>query len=408
MTGRPASILYLTQTFPPEPGATKRPFKQAQALQALGHQITVITALPHYPNGRFEGRDRFRLWRRSRMDDVDVLRLWCIPAPNSGTLRRLLGFASLALSVIIAGLILRRRDVVMGSVTTPGMEVAALVIAKAKRSRVVLEARDLVPDSWITVGLLRSKWLQRRVSAFYRRIWAQAWIVAATDTAMVRRLIERGARHVIHLPHAADFDEIDCWDRAASRAELGVEGRFVVVYAGSLNSHYHTPTIAEAGARAAASVPGIVTIILGAGADAVAIRAVEQRAPAGSVRLMPAVAPAEAGRILVAADLFVHPLWFVGADALSGTKIVEYLAAGRPTVFCVPPSQVKSLDTHGAGICVPLQDAAALASAIEAYFRDPEAARQSGAAARALAESGFDRRSVVAAFSRALKSALST
>lgn len=406
MTGRPASILYLTQTFPPEPGATKRPFKQAEALQALGHRITVITALPHYPKGRFEGRDRFRLWRHSRMEGVDVLRLWCIPAPNSGLFRRLLGFATLALSAIIAGLILRRRDVVMGSVTTPGMEVAALVIAKAKRSRLVLEARDLVPDSWINVGLCRSKWLQRRLSAFYRRIWAQAWIVAAADAAMVPTLVERGAKHVAHLPHAADFDEIDCWDRAASRAELGVEGKFVVMYAGSLNSHYDTPTIAEAGARAAASVPGIETIILGAGADAAAIKAVEQRTPA--VRLMPAVAPAEVGRALVAADLFVHPLWFVGADALSGTKIAEYLAAGRPTVFCVPSSQVNSLDTHGAGICVPLQDAAALASAIEAYSRNPEAARQSGAAARALAEARFDRRSVVASFSRVLQSALPT
>lgn len=402
----PASILYLTQTFPPEPGATKRPFKQAQALQALGHAVTVVTPFAHYPYGRLEAGDRFRLWKRGRVDGVDVLRVWCFPAPNAGLGRRLLGFASFTLTSIIAGLVLRRRDVIIGSVTTPGMELAALFLAKVKRARSVLEVRDLLPDSWLRVGLVRSERVRRWLFAFYEKVWERAWMVAVSDPASIEPLTKRGARHVVELGHAVDFEDMDAWDRAKSREQLGVSDKFVVIYAGSLNAHYETPTIAEAGVIAAASISDIETIIVGAGTDEPVLRAIQGAAGCRGIRILPPVAPSDVGRILAAADLFILPLWYVGKDALIGTKIAEYFAAGRPTIFCLPPSAVGVSETYGTGFPVPLKDAGALAEAIRAFYNDPEMARRAGLAARSLAETRFDRRMVVTRFSQVLQSAL--
>jgi colanic acid biosynthesis glycosyl transferase WcaI len=45
-------ILFLTQYFPPEIGATQtRAFEMARGLVRAGHQVTVVTEVPNHPEG---------------------------------------------------------------------------------------------------------------------------------------------------------------------------------------------------------------------------------------------------------------------------------------------------------------------------------------------------------------------
>jgi glycosyltransferase involved in cell wall biosynthesis len=72
-------------------------------------------------------------------------------------------------------------------------------------------------------------------------------------------------------------------------------------------------------------------------------------------------------------------------SATSPTKLVEYLALGRPVVATDHPEQRRVLAESGAGICVPF-DEKELAEAILELLAHPEAAEDMGARGRAWVE----------------------
>lgn len=83
-------ILYITQTFPPEPGATQRPLRQAVCLQKLGCKLTILTTMPYYPLGRIFKPYRWKLLVKEKIEGIDVIRVWTIPAPNRGKFLRII------------------------------------------------------------------------------------------------------------------------------------------------------------------------------------------------------------------------------------------------------------------------------------------------------------------------------
>ena len=69
-------ILYLSQYFPPEVGATQtRAYEMAQGLIRAGHQVTVITEVPNHPSGIIPPEYKGKLYERSDLDGIDVVRV---------------------------------------------------------------------------------------------------------------------------------------------------------------------------------------------------------------------------------------------------------------------------------------------------------------------------------------------
>ena len=72
-------VVILTQYYPPELGAPQgRLSDLARRFLADGHEPIILTAMPNYPTGRiFKG---YRgLFRRERIDGIQVLRCWLYP-----------------------------------------------------------------------------------------------------------------------------------------------------------------------------------------------------------------------------------------------------------------------------------------------------------------------------------------
>src|SRR4051794_32441804 len=99
-------ILYLTQGFEPEPHMVKG-LKFARALQAAGHQVTVVTGFPNYPQGRIYPGYRLKPIQRERIDGVNIVRLPLYPSHDTSSVRRSLTYLSFFLSVL-AYLLFRR------------------------------------------------------------------------------------------------------------------------------------------------------------------------------------------------------------------------------------------------------------------------------------------------------------
>ncbi len=146
-------IAYLTQWFEPEPNIIKG-VAFVQALQAAGHEVTVITGFPNYPEGRIYPGYRLRLLQRETLGGVPVIRLPLYPSHDGSSVRRSLNFLSFFLSCLVY-LTIRRTRFDMAYVYHPPITVglAAAIAGLFRRLPFVLDVQDLWPDTIAATGM---------------------------------------------------------------------------------------------------------------------------------------------------------------------------------------------------------------------------------------------------------------
>lgn len=116
--------------------------------------VTVITCAPNVPDGRVYPGYRNRLWpTRDTIDGVHVIRVWTYIRPNPGRVGLILNYLSYLFSSLLAFMLMVRRPNVVVA-TTPQFfcGIAGVLAGMLKWCPVVLEVRDIWPESIVTVG----------------------------------------------------------------------------------------------------------------------------------------------------------------------------------------------------------------------------------------------------------------
>jgi glycosyltransferase involved in cell wall biosynthesis len=371
--------------------------------------------MPYYPLGRvFEGY-RSRAVIKDTKDGVKILRVWSIPAGNTGRVRRLLSYASFAFVAMLAGLMLPRFDLVIASVPHIGTELAGLMIARAKRSRSLLEMRDAIPDCLELVGVARSSLTARLLRAYYKLVYRSEDFFAVPHHNIGRMIEQSGVApdRILLLPHAADPELLMQGDRDAVRRRLNIDSKFVVLYAGSFSSYYGLQGLVKALRQLQDHLPHVQLLLLGTGTQRESIEALIRSGKQRNATLLDPVSPEEVGEYLQSADLFITPL--VG-DKLPvayrnylTTKVCEYLMIGRPVIAMESePVMGPFLEEIGAGRGVRADDPLALGEAIRRYACDAVGAARCGESAGRYARENLLRKRVVEAFEAELMEKLET
>lgn len=408
-------ILYITQTLPPEPGSTQRPLRQAICLSQLGHQVTLLTTMPNYPRGKVFENYRGKIFLREYLEGIEVIRVFSMPSANQGVVLRVLSVISFVLVTVAAAILLRRRDLIIASVPMIGTELAGIVAAKVKRTSCLLEVRDLMPENLAVSGLLSAKskimYLLRK---YYDWAYKKADFIALTGKSMQAALENRGVPQdkILLWPHAADFEQINQFDRESSRRKLGVEEFFTVVYTGSFSRYYNIPFIAEAAMILSEQYPSILFLLVGDGPARPMIQKMIEENKCQNIRLPEPVAPKEVGFFLHAADLLLAPYCVLDTSQASylidypTTKLCEYLTVGRPIIA------IENVDVYGpllkridAGIQIRPNNPKDLASTIVNFAREPDKCARYGESGRNYAILNFSRMAITRNFNEQLTNA---
>src|SRR4030042_1782215 len=152
-------ILYLSQYFPPEAGATQpRAYEMAKTWVQLGHQVTILTEFPNHPSGIIPPSYKGKLYERSSLDGIEILRVWVKASPIKNFQNRMLFYLTYMINALLAGLFLTRGKYNLVYATSPPLFVggAAMVIGLFKRIGMIFEVRDLWPESAVALGELSS------------------------------------------------------------------------------------------------------------------------------------------------------------------------------------------------------------------------------------------------------------
>jgi colanic acid biosynthesis glycosyl transferase WcaI len=370
-------VLFVSDNFPPESNApASRLHEHARHWVRAGHQVTVITCAPNFPEGRVYPGYANRWHQVEILDGIRVVRVKTYLAPNEGVVRRTLDYLSFMCASVIAGALERRPDVVVASSPQFFAAVGGWQLSRVLCVPFVLEVRDLWPASIVAVGALRDSWLigglERLELSLYRRARAIVVVTEAFRKDIAGRGISHEKIHVV--PNGADLSWCAPRPRdAAFVREQALEGKFIVGYIGTHGMAHGLERVLDA-AELLRDRPEVAFFFAGGGAERASLeRSVARRALA-NVRLVPRQPKERMSALWSACDL---TLIVLRDDPVFATvvpsKLFEAMAHGVPLLLSVPEGEATALvREHGSGVVTPPEDPVALAAAIRSLARTPE------------------------------------
>src|SRR5689334_3808849 len=88
-------ILFLTQYYPPEVGAPQNRLSDlARRLKKYGVDVSVLTAMPNYPQMKVHKGYRWKYYRNEIVDEITIHRSWIFVSKSKSIFFRLLNYYS--------------------------------------------------------------------------------------------------------------------------------------------------------------------------------------------------------------------------------------------------------------------------------------------------------------------------
>ncbi len=347
----------LTQWFDPEP--TFKGLAFARELTRLGHQVEVLTGFPNYPGGKVYQGYRIKWVQRETIDGISIIRVPLYPSHDSSALKRIANYISFAFSAAVWGALLVKRADVMYVYHPPAtVGCAALVISILRRIPFVYDIQDLWPDTLAATGMLKNPGILKLIDWTCRLIYRRAAriVVLSPGFKKVLALRDIPSEKVEVIYNWCDETQIATMSREeALRLEPELQGRFNVVFAGTMGKAQALDAVLDAAAQLNPVVPYVQFVFIGGGIDVERLKRKGEQMGLKNVVFLPRRPMSQIGSALCAADvLLVHlkddPLFSITLPS----KTQAYLAAGRPILMAVRGDAAELVERSGAGVaCVP-------------------------------------------------------
>jgi len=388
------NILYISQYFPPEVGATQnRAVEMATHLTALGHVVTVLTEFPNHPKGIIPDEYRRSWYRTEDLDGIRVVRVWVFARPHKNFFNRIGFYLSFMFNAALVGTLVKGNyDVVYATSPPYFVGLTGRWLSWIKKAKFVYEVRDLWLASAAELGELRNPHLLAFAHRLDRWYYRQAVRIIAVTQGIYDELKRQGLAAKLHLIYNGTNCDL-MYDRGAGkRRELGWENQFVVMYAGILGIAQGLEQICRVIAEFK-SIADVHFVFIGEGPVKYKIEQLKESLALSNLTLMDEVRREEIADYLSAADCCLVPLKnkeiFRGALP---SKLFDCMACRRPVILSVDGEARHLVEQVGAGLYVEPENDVQLRQAI-LYLRDHSEERQKmGTAGRAFVENHFSRR----------------
>ena len=351
-------ILVVCQYYYPEPF---RITDICETLVSNGHEVTVITGLPNYPegivlNGYRKGRKRNEL-----INGVRVIRNFLIGRGKS-RIRLFLNYFSYAVSGTLKALLLKEDyDVVFVNQLSPiMMAIPAIVYKKWRKKKIALYCLDLWPDSLAAGGV-------REGSLIYKVFLnISKWIYKSADAIIVtsgmfkdyfRDTLNINTDNIIHLPQYAE-------DLFSQPVDVSKNEKINFVFAGNIGDMQSVETIVKA-ANELREHSNIMFHIVGDGSKTDECKQLTKSLGPNNIMFYGRRPVEEMPHFYGMADAMLITLR--DSKTLSYTlpgKVQSYMAAKKPIVGAINGETRRVIEESGCGLCCAAEDYHGLAELI--------------------------------------------
>lgn len=349
-------------------------YELSQYLAHQGHHVTVIAGATGYMRRGLDSPKGFfnRIFRREREGGVEVWRTYAYSELHRSYTGRLLSFLSFTVSAAVGLLFLPRPDVVLGSSPPLFPVFSTWAICRLRGIPYVTEVRDLWPASAVQLGLLSNRRLIALMAWMERKLYDGSKRVVALTQGIFDDIAGRGwpADRLALVTCGIDSTMLypDAKAAAEVRSRLDLQSQHIVLYFGALGEANNLPVILRAAQRLRERTD-IAFLLVGDGMKRADLEAEVTSTNLRNVRVLPAVPKDQARAYICAADLCLVTLQdiplFHGAIP---TKLLDYMACGRPVLCGVRGEALRIAEDARAGVGFSPDDDAELAATIEALL----------------------------------------
>jgi glycosyltransferase involved in cell wall biosynthesis len=398
-------ILFLTQYFPPEVGAPQnRLFDLASRLRENGADVSVLTAMPNYPEMVIHSDYRGKWFCKEKIGRIDVLRSWIFVTSNrKNMLLRFLSYFSFVFSSMLVGLFkLKPFDYIFCESPPLFLGISAYILKMAKGKRLIFNVSDLWPESAEKLGLVTNKTLLSLARRLEELMYKRSALVCGQTQGIVRNISSRFPdKRVYWLKNGVDltfFNEASVKEKW--RAANGFsDDDFILLYAGILGFAQGLEVILNA-ASALKEHPTIKFAMVGSGPEREKLIEAKQRLQLDNVRFIDPQPRESMPSVIASCECGIIPLrkleLFKGAIP---SKIFEFLAMKKPILLGVEGEAKELLIEDGhCGLAFEPENGNDLATKILELHDSPDRAAKLGSNGFEYVTCNFDRRQIAEDF----------
>ena len=165
----------------------------AESLQALGHEVTVLTGFPNWPSGRLPPGYKMRWRQREVVAGVPVVRVPLYPDHSRSPLRRTLNYTSFAMSAAAIGpLVAPRCDVVHCNFPPVSLGPAAWLLSRLMQAPLTFEILDMWPETLAATEMVNSRLALRLVDRAAKWGYRRAAAIRVVTNGFRDNLLAKG------------------------------------------------------------------------------------------------------------------------------------------------------------------------------------------------------------------------
>jgi colanic acid biosynthesis glycosyl transferase WcaI len=375
-------FLVLSQYFPPEVGATQvRLSAMCRELVRAGHQVDVVTGMPHHPFGRIFPSYRGKLSSFEFQDGVRVRRTWLYAANGSGW-RRVLSYFSFMLTSLFSIVRARKPDYIFVDSPPLFLGITGWLASLYWKCPFIFNVADLWPDSVLDLGVMKEGTFVKAAFGLEKWIYERARFVTAVTQGIYDVLLSRKkvpASKILFLPNGVDTRVIQPLPEDASlKKKLGLTGKRIAIYAGNHGYANGAEQILHA-AKLLEMHSDLHFLFVGDGPDKVRLQHLAAELQLQNTTFAGSVPLARMSAYLSIAEIALVTLRKAGVTrGARSAKTFVMMAAAKPIILAGEGENEEIVTSSQGGVVVPPDEPQQFAAAILAMYENPEAARQMG------------------------------
>lgn len=377
-----------------------------QELARRGHEVTVVAGLPHYGQGQeLEEYRRPDRWVE-RHGGVLIRRVPHYTRPGERAADKIRTYLGFSWRALWGGWKAGPCDVVVVPSPPITLGITGWLVGKRHRAPLVYVMEDVFPESYLSLGEMKKPLLTQVCCGLANFVYRRSRRIVCVTESMRRILQDYGIppERSVTIYNWADTDEVTPLPRDNELArELGLVGRFVVLYAGNVGLSQRLDLLLES----AAQMPEALFVIAGSGGGRASVEARAGEMGLENVRFMDSVEREKLPLLLASCDVNLVPMTAGRAMGCFPSKIYTAMASARPILAALDEGSDSRafIDGTECGVCVDPDNGEQLLAALRRLQGDAEWRRQLGENGRRALEQMRLRETSLAAYEEVLEEA---
>lgn len=398
-------LLILTQYFPPEVGAPQnRLFELAIRLHKAGIDITVLTAMPNYPQMEIYEAYRNKSYVYEEMEGLKVHRSSIFVSKSKAILNRLRNYFSFVISSSrIGNSKLGNFDFLLCESPPLFLGYSALYLARRKKAKLIFNVSDLWPESAEKLGVVTNKYLLKLAYNLEEKLYKRSCLVTGQTQGICTNIVARFPNVKTYwLPNGVDLTYYNPstvvpgdWRMRNNFSEQD----FIFLYAGIIGIAQGLEIILQAAQNFKHSMH-VKFVLMGSGPEKNRLLELKEKLSLTNVIFLEPVTKKEMPLILKSINAAIVPLrkleLFMGAIP---SKLFENLAMEVPVLLGVDGEARDLFITKGnCGLYFEPENSAQLTEGITLLINNPEKVLQLGKNGRKFVNEQFNREIIAQKF----------